>query len=309
MKWLKKGVIFSTEHTDLDYVASHTQIPTAILLKDRIRIFFSSRPNHNQSIISWFDVSIEDPTKILDIAPKPVLSAGRGGMFDEHGVMPQSAIIVDNKLWLYYSGWSRREEIPYSNWTGLATSSDCGKHFKRAFHGPVMDRTPLEHFSATGVLVKQFNDQFIAWYASGVDWVSIDNKLEELYVIKSAQSNDGINWLRNGKQVVATPNNEQPTHRPAVIKLDDIYHMWFCFRGLKDFRDGQDAYRIGYAYSNDLVNWHRCDEKAGIDISDCGWDSKMMAYPNVLETPSGIYMFYNGNGFGQSGIGYAVLQK
>jgi hypothetical protein len=33
----------------------------------------------------------------------------------------------------------------------------------------------------------------------------------------------------------------------------------------------------------------------------------MLAYPCVVETPAGVLMFYNGNGFGASGFGWARL--
>jgi hypothetical protein len=35
----------------------------------------------------------------------------------------------------------------------------------------------------------------------------------------------------------------------------------------------------------------------------------MMAYPFVIDINHRKYMFYNGNGFGKSGIGYAVLEE
>ena len=36
---------------------------------------------------------------------------------------------------------------------------------------------------------------------------------------------------------------------------------------------------------------------------------RMLAYPYVIQTPYGTYLFYNGNGFGQSGFGYALLEE
>jgi predicted GH43/DUF377 family glycosyl hydrolase len=84
--------------------------------------------------------------------------------------------------------------------------------------------------------------------------------------------------------------------------------MWFCHRGSREFRDGTGAYRIGYASSTDLRNWQRADAAAGIDVSESGWDAKMIAYPCVVETPAGVLMFYNGNGFGASGLGWARLE-
>jgi hypothetical protein len=84
--------------------------------------------------------------------------------------------------------------------------------------------------------------------------------------------------------------------------------MWFCYRGTQDFRDGSDSYRIGYAWSTDLINWTRNDDRVGIEPSIDGWDSKMLAYPCVVEVGEKILMFYAGNGFGRDGFGYAELE-
>jgi hypothetical protein len=85
--------------------------------------------------------------------------------------------------------------------------------------------------------------------------------------------------------------------------------MWFCYRGSHNFRDGEDAYRIGYAQSKDLQHWRREDDTVGIDISETGWDSKMIAYPAVVTVKGRTLMFYNGNGFGVDGFGYAILAE
>ena len=118
----------------------------------------------------------------------------------------------------------------------------------------------------------------------------------------------GISWKHINEEIFERKEELEASTRPTVIYKNSIYHMWFCCRGIEEFRDGKDAYRIGYAWSKDLKKWNREDEKAGIYVSEEGWDSKMMAYPYVVETPYGPYMFYNGNGFGQSGFGYAVLE-
>jgi hypothetical protein len=86
------------------------------------------------------------------------------------------------------------------------------------------------------------------------------------------------------------------------------YHMWFCHRGIEDFRDGRNSYRIGYATSADLTVWHRDDTSAGIGVSSDGWDAAMIAYPYVFPVGDHVWMLYNGNGFGASGFGYAVLE-
>ena len=84
--------------------------------------------------------------------------------------------------------------------------------------------------------------------------------------------------------------------------------MWYAHRNACNYRTNKnDAYKIGYAESNDGVKWIRFDDNVGVNLSLNGWDSQMMSYPNVIKYNSKLYMFYNGNGFGQTGFGYAVL--
>ena len=83
--------------------------------------------------------------------------------------------------------------------------------------------------------------------------------------------------------------------------------MFFCFRKSLNFRGKEGGYRIGYASSTDLINWARDDSKAGIDISETGWDSEMVAYPHVFELDGEIYMLYLGNHVGREGFGLAKL--
>ena len=84
--------------------------------------------------------------------------------------------------------------------------------------------------------------------------------------------------------------------------------MFFCYRGSHSFRDGEDAYQIGCALSDDLVKWVRLDDTQVFPGSGTGWDSNMTAYPALLVVKDKMYLFYNGNGFGESGFGIAELE-
>lgn len=86
--------------------------------------------------------------------------------------------------------------------------------------------------------------------------------------------------------------------------------MYFCYREANGFRsDSRRAYRLGYAYSDDMTHWHRDDARAGIDVSLDGWDSLMQCYPHVFRVEDRIYMLYNGNEFGRAGFGLAQLEQ
>ena len=79
-------------------------------------------------------------------------------------------------------------------------------------------------------------------------------------------------------------------------------------RASVDYRGKEKGYRIGYAKSEDALNWVRCDENAGIGISAKGWDSEMVSYPHVFELNGCIYLLYLGNQVGREGFGLAVLE-
>jgi len=53
------------------------------------------------------------------------------------------------------------------------------------------------------------------------------------------------------------------------------------------------------------VHWDRKDEQAGISSSG-EWDSEMQAYPAVFDYAGKRYLLYNGNGYGRTGVGWAV---
>lgn len=307
MRWEKRGRIFVPEG-EADWMNSHAQIPAVLVMADRLRIYFASRPEPGLSLTTFLDVDIDDPSRILSVHERPILEPGPPGAFDEHGVMPCCVFEHRGRVWLYYSGWSRRVSVPYSNWTGLAFSDDGGRTFRKAYPGPVLDRTPGEIYSATAAFVVKQPGLWHMWYASGTEWVEIGGKFEEVYRIRHGISTDGIHWQRDNRELLPFRRRHEPTHRPGIIRLGGRWHMWFSHRGVEDFRDGSDAYRLGYAFSTDLENWTRDDAQAGLDVSGRGWDSTMTAYPYVVRVRNRILMFYNGNGFGETGFGYAELR-
>lgn len=308
MKWIKKGLIFQTDKQH-NWMSSHAQCPTAIVLEDRIRIFFSARLENQQSLPTFIDVEKDNPQKIITLNPDPVLERGRRGTFDENGIIPNYVIYKGNELYLYYAGWSQCKNVPYKNFTGLAISRDNGLTFKKYSEAPVFSLNQHDPLSATGPCIVLKNELYYSIYSTGIDWLEIDGKLEHTYQFTYAVSKDAINWVPSGKLIIDANSAFEANCKPAIIEQDGVYHLWFATRGSHNFRKpGNTSYRLGYAYSTDLINWTRDDSKVGIDVSDEGWDSDMICYPHIAKVNNKYIMFYNGNGFGKSGFGYAELE-
>lgn len=307
MKWQKQGLIFSPDGKG--WMKTHAQVPTPLDCGDIIRVYFASRPEKGVSQTTFVDLDANDPSNVLYVNPDPILELGKPGTFDEHGIMPSCAVRDGNRVYLYYSGWSRAGSVPYTNSTGLAVSEDGGKTFSKASEGPILAKSYYDPYSATSPCVLKNAEGWHMWYCSGTGWLKVREKYEHVYDIKYAYSQGGIFWSPTGDVAIGIEEQGDALTRPYVIELNGMYHMWFCYRGSHDFREGAEAYRIGYASSSDLSHWKREDARAGIALSVDGWDSKMIAYPSILPRNNYVYMFYNGNGFGAAGFGLAVLEN
>ena len=307
MDWEKLGLIF-TPDTQFEWSKSHAQVPTVDMMSDKVwRVYYCARDSGNQSRISFFDVEANNPQHLIYKHDKPILQLGKLGTFDDAGMMPSSVLTVGDVKYLYYTGWNVRKSVPYQNTIGLAISRDGGQTFLRAGEGPVLGISLHDpYFIGTASVIYE-DGLWRNWYAACTGWEMIDGKAEPRYHLKYAESLDGIEWQRNGNVAIDYKDtNEGGLVRASVVRECDRYFMWYSRRDAMGYRrDRQHSYRIGYAESIDGHQWKRLDDQAGIDVSDEGWDADMIAYPHVVQSKNASFLFYNGNGFGQSGIGVA----
>ena len=315
MKWEKLGRIFEFEKTPFSgRFVSHAQSPQAIVFDDFVRIYFSTRlRDAENSFIScpqYVDYS-KDFSTILAHSSHEIIPRGKLGCFDEHGIFPLSPIRHEDKIFAYTSGWTRRVSVDVDTGIGIVISEDNGKTFKRIGDGPILTSSLNEPFLVADGFVQFFNDSFYMFYICGEKWSEKTEFCEpqRLYKITYATSRDGVNWVKAGKKIVKSIIENECQALPTVIKINNRYHMLFCFRDMFGFREAKSkSYRLGYAYSDDLENWYRKDD-SGINISSEGWDSDMMCYPNIFKMDNEIYLLYNGNEFGKYGFGMALLKE
>ena len=299
--WKKIGRISKPLQNSF-WTKSHCMLPTALKINDNIfRVFYSSRNKDNQSFITYTDIEIKEKVKILGHAKKPVLSPGNLGCFDDNGVTPSSVIRVKKKILLYYVGWKPRSTTRYSLMGGLAISNDNGKSFSRYSKASIFKNTDNEPYQImTAPYVLRIKNKWMLWYVSCEEWKNPDYPI---YNIKYATSFNGLDWIQTGTVCIKLKKNERAVARPTVIYKNKIFYMWYC----KENKVG--TYNIGYATSNDGIKWKRNDNNAGLSKSKSGWDSKMVAYPNVILHKKKYYMFVNGNSYGKNGFGLAVSKE
>ena len=316
MKWRRLGQVFDFNSSSFagEFVG-FAQSPQALVFKDFVRFYFSTRPPAENgrfvSVVQYVDMS-KDFQAVLGRSRGTVVPLGKLGTFDEHGIFPFSVFRHEDKVWGYSNGWNRRKSVSVDTAIGLAISHDEGQTFTKLGDGPVLGPSLHEPYLVCDPFVRVFDGKFHMWYLYGTNWKSAAPGVppERTYVITHATSADGINWIRQNRPIIKQTHPEECQALPTVAKLGNRYHMLFCHRHTFGFRtDTARAYRLGYAWSDDLVHWHRDDSLCGLDASIDEWDSNMVCYPHLFTCDGRTYLAYNGNNFGLDGFGLAELER
>jgi hypothetical protein len=302
LRWEKKGLLVEPVGT-LEWMASHAAMPVAQPLDDAtVRIYCSGRDAQGRAQIGACTVDLARPERGVRFEAKPVLRVGPLGAFDDRGTTSSWLVVDDERQYLYYTGWSLGVTVPFYLYVGLAISNDGGQTFTKVSSAPILDRNATDPFLTASPCVLIDNGTWRMWYVSGVRWEQCSNAVRHYYHVRYAESEDGVHWQRTGQVCIDFKDDtEYAISRPCVRYEDGRYHMWYSYRGA--------AYRIGYAESRDGLVWERQDARAGIEPSAAGWDAEMVAYPYVFAHGRQMYMLYNGNGYGRTGIGLAVRAR
>ncbi|MBW0177687.1 hypothetical protein [Sediminibacterium sp.] len=301
MKWKKVGRIFENSgvHPKLQ---THAANPLALPLTENVyRIFYSGRDADNRSSVSYFDYDFERMILVKDHVI-PVVVHGGEDSFYSHGISLGNSFEVNGKKYINFMGWHIPPNEHWMGKIGRLAVDDTLNTLTVDPDQPFIDIDPADPISLSYPWIHYNHEVYQMWYGSTVYWNSETEEM--LHVIKYAESRDTITWKKMEKSVPHIIGHSQAFSRPSVIQHEDGYDMWFSYRGKLNSK-----YRIGYATSPDGIEW-KCEyDKVGIDVSANGWDNDMICYPFVFFRNKSLYMLYNGNGYGKSGIGLAILDK
>lgn len=314
-KWKKLGRMFNPQEVEnVSWMKEFAQAPSVLIFDNFIRVYFSCRPSPDKngqyvSYSGFADFNRNNLFERVNISTEPILKLGELGTFDEFGTYPSSVIRNGKDIIVYYGGWTRCESVPFNVAIGFGKSNDDGKTFNKLGDGPVLSYSVDEPFVLSGPKIRRFNNKWYLFYIAGRKWILDKGKPEPVYKIRMATSVDGLSWTKINRDIIESRIEENEAQAsPDVLFYNGRYHMFFCYRFSSNYRGKENGYRIGYAVSDDMVNWKRDDSKAGLDISESGWDSEMVSYPHVFELDKSIYMMYLGNQVGRYGFGLAKME-
>jgi hypothetical protein len=307
MQWNKKGLICSSESFNLPWYKLNTMVPVPHLMDaGRLRIFVGMCDEQNISRIGYVDVNPDNPSEILGYSQQPVIDIGEAGSFDDNGVVTASLLQHQGALYMYYSGYQTCVKVPYLIFTGVAVSYDNGETFtKLSRRVPMMDRIEGESGTRCVPFVIFDKNEFRMWYTAdaGSGWVDGPKKKLPLYDLKHARSHSPVEWPRTPGELSVgfASQDEHGIAKCTLWQEDGLYKIIYSIRS------HSKGYRLGYGESKDGVHFTRKDEQIGIDVSESGWDSEMIAFAERIAVKDKVYLFYCGNHYGRAGMGYAEL--
>ncbi len=301
-KWQKLGLLYCPPTTGQHpKLISHAANPLPVLIEDDVyRIFFSGRDIHNRSSVGAVDIDIVS-REIIQEYSHPFFEHGPENSFYANGVSIGNCYEVNGVRYMLFMGWQNPEG---GHWRG-----DIGRFVVKPDltltldnNVPFMPSDEKDPISLSYPWVRENEGGgFSMWYGSTKTWDAGNGEM--LHVINFASSADGHTWNREGLVIPYELGIAQAFSRPTVLCDTKGNHgMWFSYRS-----GAGDLYRIGYALSKDGGKWKLALQDAGIDVSLDGWDSDMIEYPFVFNHKGQRYMLYNGNGYGKTGFGLAVL--
>jgi hypothetical protein len=328
-QWKRRGLLLAAP-TGQPWAVSHAALPTvARSTTGALELYYSPRDARGRAHIARarLEVAADGSLSVSERSADPVLSPGELGAFDDAGVTV-SCIVQDAEeggTLLYYTGWTLGVSVPFYFYAGLARRAPGAHAFERISKAPILERSAVDPYLTASPWVLHEAGLWRMWYVSCARWELRGGTARHYYHVRYAESDDGVAWRRTGEVAVDFADAEEyAMGRPCVLHDGERYRMWFSARG--------DAYRLTYAESRDARGWERDDTRVALgapappgetqragetappgetargarDTDAQAWDAQMQAYPTVFDHDGRRYLLYNGNGYGRSGVGYAM---
>lgn len=269
LKEFRAGVAHYTEHDkSSQYMGSQAACP--VVMKDRIRVYFSARDSQKQSHCFFYDLNRDNPLEIIDTCTEPLIPLGKPGEFDEHGTMPSWA----NKDVIWFTGWNKtgRDDVRYRTACGyfVLKTKEKGILLDRLNNAPCGTSMPFQYVDG--------NYTYIL-YMSYIGW----EDGEPLYEISEHTSYLGYEGTTEDYETLLhLKANEGGLARPVMFKNK----LFYCKRGKTKYRTNRDeSYKMFYCSL-------RNKKETPIEVEGCESDL-MIAYGYPFQVDKKVYMLHN----------------
>jgi len=203
----------------------------------------------------------------------PIVDIGDSSDFDSLHVTDPASVVVNNKIYLYYSGIGKGEDA-----IGLSISEN-GRVFTKSIFCPVIRGRAPE--------IVLYNGRFYLFFVR-------EDGLGG-YSIYSNVSDDGIHFSDAESRIVLAPTPDSwdgySITTPRILKTDD--HFMMIYAGDNRTRDQPKSF--GLAFSEDLENWSKYSNNPVFTRGKPGnWDDQAIWFGTPYICHGRMLMLYEG---------------
>ena len=215
--------------------------------------------------------------------------------------MTTSCLVTSGRdRFLYYTGWSRGVTVPFYLAAGVAISETSGP-FERWSLAPLLERSAVDPFLTASPFVLDRDGRWRMWYVSATEWRQTESGPRHYYHIRYAESADGFAWRRDG-QVCRRLRDAGRTRLCAAVGRARRRPLPHVVRRARRRATGSRS------PSRLTASAGRGATTLGLTAGPEDWESEMVEYPCVFDWDGRRFMLYNGNDYGRTGVGLAVLE-
>ncbi|MBS3761670.1 MAG: hypothetical protein KGZ25_00065 [Planctomycetes bacterium] len=298
------------------YDASRAGAAHVVHFGNRYRMVYWGTDSGGRNYILQAESSVDRPNRWQPLSG-PLLGPQVGSDYNCCGPsFPFLLPVADDRWFLYFGAWGRRDDDKLPNTTGVAVSTDRGESW--CYHGGnpgiPLDR-PYDSEGTGSVWVLHEDGKFRMYYTAIGRYFAKPEGVQSGHGdtipeigIAYAESEDGLHWEKPCDYLLVAPRGfdvepyEYICSKPCVIEQDGIYTMWVNTFGT--------AYRVHRLTSKDGLDWHwaeRYGPDGELGVGEEGtFDDHQRSYPTVVSDNGRLHCWFTGNGFGATGIGYAV---
>lgn len=291
------GRIFDPQQFQLNGTSlSHAANPVVIKVnRNLFRIFFNSRDEKQRSSVYSIDFDLSTLRLIPDTLRVQFLLNSSNSYFKD-GVSLGSHFELGGVNWIGFMGWINP---PAKHWYGTIGKFQLNDNFdfERIEENPWFDLDNHNQISLSYPAVYASKNIMHVWYGTTLSWDGGNGEM--IHILKEKISRDCVRFESTNRVVEWKMGESQAFSRPAILQIHDHFLMAYSVRGNKT------KYRIGFGLIED--NSSIVKQMCTFYASTSKWESEMVEYPYLVSHGDSIFMFYNGNDYGRSGIGLAQL--
>ena len=284
-------------------------------LGDKYRIYYWGHCNGDYLIL-MAESSVDSPNDWHPVGgallePQPETKHNCGGPS-----FPYVVPVTEARWHMYFGAWGTYDESgKLPNCMCLAVSEDAGLTWEYHSRAPnIASDKPWDSEGTGSVSVMVRDGKFHMYYTSIAEYFDAPEGVQTGHGariprigVAYAVSDDGINWEKPLDNLMVAPRGfdmepyEYINSKPFIIRDGDGYRMWISTFGY--------AYRIRSLVSDDGIEWTRVPSgpDGDIGIGEKGaFDDIQRSYASVVKHGDEYRMWFTGNGFGATGMGYAT---